>query len=155
LTNLPTPVTADGEIIAYDDRWKSLPFLDDEGMQRLIVDQVFNATTLEEAAKDFDKAVKMPEFAGEAVTIHAAWLRQSTIEDGTQGVYALIDLEWDGHGRYVVTNGSPQVISVIARAASEDALPWQGRVVLGEPSKKGRSAPIRLVRRVRAGDKAF
>lgn len=155
MSNLPAPVTADGEIIAFDDRWKSLPFLDDAGMQNLIVDQIFLAESLEEAGKDFEQAHKLPEYAGQKIVVFAAWLRQSQVEDGTQGVYALMDVQLEDGARIVVTNGSPQVISLIARAAAENKLPYKWRVVLGEPSKKGRSAPIRLVEPVRAGDKTF
>ena len=155
MPNLPQPVNADGEIIAYNDNWKHLPFLDDEGLQEQMTNRIFTAETLDDAMAPITSALKLRDFAGTDVVVHAAWLRPSDIEDSAQKVYALIDLEDELGQRKVVSNGSAQVISVIARAAKEDKLPLKARVFEGVANSKGKSNPLYLVRRTRAGDESF
>lgn len=155
MTNLPQPVNAEGEIITYSDNWKSLPFLDAEAMQLQMAERVFSADTLDAAMEPLSKPLKLEQFAGTDVVVHAAWLAESDVPEAKLKVYALIDLEDELGNRKIVSNGSAQVISVIARAAAEDKLPLPARVVQGQANKQWKHDPYYLVRRTRAGDETF
>jgi len=144
MTKLPA-TTSDGEIVAYDDRLKSIPFLNDEQMQELSITSVFTAPSLEDAMDVPGEGHKFEEFAGEIILIHFAGLRPSET-NARAGVFALIDATIEAtQERVIISNGSPRVLAVLARAYSEDKMPLRAKVMMGEPSKKGRHAPYYLI----------
>ena len=140
-------VAADGEIVEYSPRLKSLPLMTDELMEEMQIERAFNAPSLEAAMTGPSSAAKLADFDGQIVLIHSAYLRPSSVDERT-GVFAIIDLECPKlKRREVVTCGSPNVLAIIARAAADKKLPLEAKVFQAPPTVKGRSGQYFLVGR--------
>jgi hypothetical protein len=136
-------VTTDsGEMVSYDLRLASIPFLSNEDMEQFTIAKVFNATSLATAMDTGGDAEKLSDYAGKTITIHGAGLRPSSVDGRSGGVFAVIDAEVEGGSHVIITTGATQPLAVIARAYSEKSIPVRVKVYEATPSKKGQNGQL-------------
>lgn len=140
---VPVPL-GDGTSIKIDKDLASIPFIDDEMMEALLIKKVFDAPSLEEAMEPLGEADNFEQYAGKVITIHFTGLRPSAMSKRLN-VFGIIDAEIDEtKAQAIITCGSARVLAVIARAYKEGRIPLRCKVAMGVASP-GKHAPYYLI----------
>lgn len=143
-TEIAEVVLDSGEVVSYDLRLASIPFLSNDDMERFTLAKVFGAADLSSAMDTGGDAEKLSDYSGETITVNGAGLRPSNIDGRTGGVFVIIDATTKDGKSVIITTGATQPMAVIARAMSEGKLPLSAKIYEAPPAKKGQNGQLFL-----------
>jgi hypothetical protein len=116
---------------------------DSENTQRQIVEQIVNASTLDELFQ-VQKTVATRDMVDIPITVENCRLMEGEIE-GKKTVFMVIDVEnLETKEKLALNSGAPNIMAILYRAKKLGLLPMQVRVAEAGTARKGRNAPLTL-----------